>query len=531
MAARLALESDGRSISDPSVATPWHRNLLESARTWPWGRWALQGLASALIALVVVAIYDAARGGNKNSAISPDRLPRPLTGVNLGGWLCLEDWFFSGPSGRDVMSMTPAGQGACLPPLVSHLTTTWPSEGLLTQRLVESKGPEFASSALQSHRREFISNSDLDDIAGLGMRRVRLPLTWAAFADALTPIDAAVYGGHNADHDTAIVPDPFYNHLAAFATVPRAWLADFFRRAGERKLGIVLDLHAFPGGSSNGTYNGIWPSPPAFWQQQSAIGNRSVLLTDAGILIVERMISWLESLDSTALDAVTGVSLMNEPAHMAAIDRKSGTPWVTESQVLSWLTETADRFRKSKLPGLGKKLYVQLIETAFDDFDGTVVPWFKRTFTKDERRRWVVADLHNYVAWSYGSCDGRLLEGGGWLCDASEEEQRKRLRSCVSPWAKSFQQRFGDGLMAVSEFSVGTYSMARLACDDPAVTRLFLDEQLLAFAGQGIEPFFWTWRMPYGPVFEGGWSLKHFANLEPRPSHPCGISMAQVMQV
>ncbi|CAE8646818.1 unnamed protein product, partial [Polarella glacialis] len=34
-----------------------------------------------------------------------------LSGVNLGGWLNLEDWFFSGSAGRNVMTLQSAGQG------------------------------------------------------------------------------------------------------------------------------------------------------------------------------------------------------------------------------------------------------------------------------------------------------------------------------------------------------------------------------------------------------------------------------------
>jgi len=29
-----------------------------------------------------------------------------------------------------------------------------------------------------------------------------------------------------------------------------------------------------------------------------------------------------------------------------------------------------------------------------------------------------------------------------------------------------------------------------------------------------IQPFFWTWKMPFGPNFEAGWSLKYLLGLE-----------------
>ena len=53
------------------------------------------------------------------------------------------------------------------------------------------------------------------------------------------------------------VPDPFYTDQVAFATIPRDWLEEFLVRCSRHGIRVVLDLHAFPGGSSQGTYNGV----------------------------------------------------------------------------------------------------------------------------------------------------------------------------------------------------------------------------------------------------------------------------------
>ena len=53
------------------------------------------------------------------------------------------------------------------------------------------------------------------------------------------------------------VPDPFYVDRAAFATIPRDWLSEFLVRCSRHGIRVLFDLHAFPGGSSQGTYNGV----------------------------------------------------------------------------------------------------------------------------------------------------------------------------------------------------------------------------------------------------------------------------------
>ncbi|CAJ1353264.1 unnamed protein product [Effrenium voratum] len=406
---------------------------------------ALAATALSLLGLIL-AIVALAKPAPQTDPMAS--LP-PLTGVNAGGWLNLEDWFFSGVTGRNVMSLVNRGQGACLPPAVLTMDDYWPSEGFLTMRLNQSRGPAFTAEAFEAHRRSFIGEEDFQGMASLKLQLLRLPLHWAAFADALAPIDHELYGKHNPDEDTAIVPDPYYNGLAAFATVPRKWLASQLRKAAQNNLRVVLDLHAFPGGAANGTYNGVWPSPPAFWKEKSNVGNRSVALKDAGLMVVKAMVQWVEGLDDTARGAVAGVTVMNEPAHM-----NQGSAFASEADILQWLSDASNMFRQSKLPGMGVKLYMQLIGTAFRDFDGTVVPWFHKTFSSQEQSKWAVADLHFYIAW--GGCDGRVISGGGFACDDPLDEIRQKIDGCVKSFTQDFRKNFG-GLRAVTEFSTGTF--------------------------------------------------------------------------
>ncbi|CAK9057273.1 3-beta-glucanase) [Durusdinium trenchii] len=437
-------------------------------------------------------------------------LPGHLAGVNLGGWLCLEDWFYSGDRGLHVSTVSEHGQGRCLPPAVSN--TPWDSEGNLTFQLNQTRGYNFTVKAFSAHRHAFIGEEDLSAIASLGLQMVRLPLTWAAFADALMPLDQKIYGSHNPMTETTIVPDPFYKDQAAFATIPRDWLAEFLVRCAKHGLRVLIDLHAFPGGSSQGTYNGVWPNWPAFWRNKTQIGDAE--LSQVGLWIIGAAVGWLEHLSDEAKEGLVGITLMNEPAHL-----NSQEQFAAEEDILRWLAEAAQVFRVSSLPKQGKKLYVQMIDTAFKNFTGTVVPWFFRTFSELERLSWVVADQHWYTAWST-DCDMRADESGSLNCDAPMETIRPKLYKCASSFAETFQNQFGMQ-MAVSEFSVGTSEDALFACRDRKVLMAFLQEQLSAWDAFGIQGFFWTWRMPFGKIFEPGWSLRWLAGLEETANLPC----------
>jgi len=456
-----------------------------------------------------------------------DQYPVLPSGVNFGGWLCLEDWFHSGDAGRFVstdIERFPDGQGACLPPSAELLDERWPSEGILVRRLSTKYGEDRAAEIFMAHRRHFIGNDDLDAVKELGLQTIRVPMTWAAFPDALIDIDPATYGPDalNPDTDAKVVPDPFYKDTHAMVTIPRNWLRDFLGKCARKGLKVNLDLHAYPGGSSEGTFNGVWPEKPAMWRESPTFGNRAIRLRDVGVKVAQKLIHWVESLPELERSAVAGISPMNEPAHLSW-----GTAdWGTHEDVLPWYAEVAGHFKNSQLPNQGVKLYVQLINTAFpnwgNDFIETIKPWYDGLFTAEEQQHWAVMDHHWYSAWTGQLCSGRTVSGGAYFCDDSPERIREIMHSegCMGPWAQKFADNFPH-LKAVSEFSIGTFHEAKHACTDKSSQNVFLDEQVKVWNSHGIEPFFWTWRMPYGPLFEPGWSLKYIAGKE-SPFHlPC----------
>lgn len=436
--------------------------------------------------------------------------------TNLGSWLCLEDWFFSGAVGRYVSTPAamPRGQGACLPPNVpGPLPEPWPSEGILVKQLVDRSGKDFAIEAFKAHRESFVTNRDFQQLIQLGIRSVRIPIHWCIFADALAAVDADIYGKHDADTDTAILPDPYYKDEVFCATIPRKWFEQKIRDAAAAGLTVVLDVHTMPGGSSDGTYSGIWPLRPQFWQGNAKVGNGTVSLRSVGNLIAQKFIDWVETLDDLVDGGhIRGLCFMNEPAHMSF-----GKNWVNDQEdIIKFLDSYSHSFRQSSLPARKVRLYIQVIDTGFANW--TRVPeWYHGSFSKEERFSWAVISLHFYTAW--GGAQGSRIPGTGYQCEDDLEKIRGVLVGATRSFAQNFVSQF-RGLRAVTEWSMGSHYDASLACKTDEVLRIIFQENVNAFAvlahseTDRIEPFFWSWKLPYGPEFRQGWSLKDFSGFD-----------------
>jgi len=438
-------------------------------------------------------------------AAAPPRRPS-VFGVNVGGWLCLEDWLFSGDGGRFVDSTASGsteGQGTCLPPNVPG-PWRWASEGHLVKSLVDQQGPEAAMAAFKAHRESFITRADFVDMAALGIKVVRIPMTWAAFADVLAPLDPVAYGSHDPENGMTVIPDAFYGDEVKLVTIPRGWLTEQLRHAADAGVKVLLDLHAFPGGSAQGTSNSIWPLAPVFWTHNTTTKNLTVPLSRVGLGIVEAYIAWIESLDAKAFSAVHGVEIMNEPAHLSSFQH-----FAEESQVLAWLAAGTDLFRTSTLPRRGIKLYMHVVWTAFADFRVTVKDWWSTSTTAEERSTWAVMSQGFYTAWS--SCEGTTSGKHLYGCDADPDSVRSELKTCLERPKDGITalDSVTDGLRAWVEFSAGTFNDASMACSEPELLLMNVEEQMEVFAEANAPEFFWTWHLPFGTKYkETGWSLK-----------------------
>lgn len=273
------------------------------------------------------------------------------------------------------------------------------------------------------------------------------------------------------------------------------------------------------GGSSNGTYTGIWPNSPQFWQGHFKIGNTSTSLTEAGIWVVQALIRWVEEgLSHEQRSTIAGLCLMNEPGHLSW-----GGDWADQEQMLGWVGRAINLFRWSTLPKLGIRLYLNLVETAFrstsEGFEQTFSSWWTSHTSADERSTWAVVDLHKYWAWdpACSGCDEWGADGQpvcAWTCGTPRSEVDEKLRGCIVRWRDRLSTVLPDGLKSISEFSAGTWHHGPTACRDVDLTRAYFQMQADAFKEIDIEPFFWNWKMPYGPIFQTGWSLKSLLGIE-----------------
>jgi len=486
--------------------------LFQTCRRYPKCLFALLTLAAS--SLVFYGGFELGKYVEKRDYLAHPPKPQQqyATNVNFGGWLTVEDWMFAGPLGEEVSQGS--GKGVCLPPVVQGpLDEPYPSEGIFVQRLIEQHDKEYAIKVFEQHRQTFITNTDLDDCVSLGIKTVRVPFMWMAFADALKPIDD-VYGGFDPDSDSAIVPDPYYPKEVSYVTIPRNFLAEFLRNCSSRGLKVILDLHAYPSGAAEGTYNGILPLKSVFWWKNSKIGNTSVKLRDAGTWIVEKFIRWVEGLDAKTRLGVQGISIMNEPGNqlMHELDSKL---------MLDWLANAGDLFRNSYLPSRGVKFYVNLIQGSIQNFFEVTPHWWVTTFSETERNLWAVFDMHNYLAWRV-DCKGHHADVNedGYSCSAPIEFIEAKIRNCLEPF---FQQLTDDypGLKSSGEFSLGTDSVVGYSCTEPAVLKVFMAQQVDLCRKYNFEPFFWNWKMPYSPKFEPGWSYQSYVGLAPKPPFPC----------
>lgn len=460
----------------------------------------------------------------KSTCATGELFPRgEQVGVNFGGWLVLEDWFFSKAEDNDrtelVASRKTHGEGFVFPSSCGDASLTfdggsgWRSEGELTSNLLQAYQENQAADPLvlfARHRATYITKRDYEQLATLGVTKIRLPIPWQAFADALCDNASNVLSKYCNDDPVnrpVVVPDPYYIDKISLVTVPRAILSSFVSDAHDKGLKVIFDIHTMPGGSSDGTYSSTWPNPPAFWQQNVTDG---VALQSLGLKVVEALVGWVASLGALR-EAVAGFTFMNEPAMQAHGGAAlGGASWLDDhNDVLDWLA-AAGRIFESARQKLSPhtRVYVNLHESAFRHglfhwpWESPVDPevsWFMRQYADSP---WAVLDIHHYHAWkaSPPECDGISLQ-------AILDDHVKWVDS-------TFSVLDLKGRLAMSEYSASTFHEVALACRETRFLRAFVYGQAAACTASGVEPFFWTWRMPEGGIFQRGWSLKLIAGFE-----------------
>jgi glucan 1,3-beta-glucosidase len=205
---------------------------------------------------------------------------QPIRGVNLGGWLSIE------------------------PFIVPSLFSKWPSSaGIIDEYTLTKKLGTSAARTLEKHYAEFISESDLKEIAEAGLDHVRIPYSYWA----VTTYD-----------DDPYVPKIAWRYLLR--------VIEWCRKHGLR---VKLDLHGLPG-SQNG------------WNHSGRQGSVNWLEGSDGDLNRKRSLEIHDQLSKFFAqdrykNVVTIYGLANEPLMLK----------LPVEKVLDWTKEAAELVRKN----------------------------------------------------------------------------------------------------------------------------------------------------------------------------------------
>ena len=421
---------------------------------------AMVGISSLfLLGVLSRNFYQTEELQRADQSIPLSKSPIPLPkGVNLGAWLSLEDYFFVGKSGAiEVATLDGTIAGKCLPPLHVGQSTgpMWHSETDLLSNLTSMNGGSVKKTIKTFHafRTSYLDwDEELAQMAKLGIHRVRVPISWC-----LTDFDPSkddilgkdVDGGGGGDDDddddnelqeryTCL--DPFFfkeGSQVHWPAIPRPFLASFLRACARHNIKATLDIHTYPGGTSIGTFSGVWPRKPLFWKYDEPEHGED----DFGRKLFRSFIEWIESLkdnDPVAFGGIGAITPMNEAAHLAGLydDVESFLPSLPDHfaqdyleelnanayegslvfpdgphlRVLVWLRDALSYFRSSSLPSNGIEIHVNIIESIFrsslvssykDDADvhrphATALfgAWWKASTSQHERAAWAVLDVH-----------------------------------------------------------------------------------------------------------------------------------------
>ena len=323
---------------------------------------------------------------------------------------------------------------------------------------------------------------------------------------------------------------------------------------------VLLDLHAFPGGSSAGTFNGVWPLNPRFWTAHFKENFTTIII---------QLLDWMEALSTKnpkAFAGLYGLAPMNEPAHMRGLYDKSGAAvpvpyqkaydelglngWadgISTTHILQTLAISVDEFRKRPALEQQKMLLMNVIETAFagtfggkedasafaasqkgevGSVTGAIGAWWKEITTESERKRWAVLDLHNYIAWN--------PDVKGFEAIVTMEDYRRLLNEMSVPFFQQLRSRLEmpqPQLLACSEYSASTNQDTLLSVTSGVGRRPmslpreiswqhlrddFLRCQHRAARDQKIDMWFWTYHIRKNRNYQGEWSLQHVLSPWPR---------------
>jgi len=264
----------------------------------------MAALAATMHAAALTLLLISSAHAVPDVAAPPTVAPGPIVrGAALNGLLALEDWFFSWHEGLpavvpfpfdEVASPPTLPQGRSFPShkLSSDLIDPWLSEGALIVKSAVRNGANTTVDALTAHRESYITEYDFAQMASVGVEHVRLAVGWWVFASNPLPARAG------------LLPDPCYPDLQ-FVTVSAGMLETILKQGQRHGVKFLIDMHAMPCGSSDGTYNGVFPRNPQFFSNTTAKA--------IGLGVIRNMLSWYKDLPADLQSTVWAFTLLNEP--------------------------------------------------------------------------------------------------------------------------------------------------------------------------------------------------------------------------
>jgi len=175
-----------------------------------------------------------------------------VRGAALSGLTNMEDWFFNARENLPPPPNTPFDEVASSPTLpqgrffpsdkvAAELIDPWFSVGDLVGTTSARLGDDVVIKAMTAHRESYITEFDFQAMAAAGLNVVRLPVGWWTFAQFPLPTQPG------------LVSDPCYP-AKKFVTASGSWLDTLLAQGARYNISFLVDVHAMPCGSSDGTY-------------------------------------------------------------------------------------------------------------------------------------------------------------------------------------------------------------------------------------------------------------------------------------
>ena len=485
-------------------------------------------------------------------------------GVSLDGWFHISASLFA-PSSSNTESSSNTNnnninnndkKAYVFPPALSKPDKNfgWRSEGDLGAKLVSQKGENVARAAFTAHRRTFITDSDLTSIKRSGLTHVRVPITWAMFAE-----DEEFERG-----EEIVVVDPMYRDRM-FIQASREDLREMVKKIKKNDLRVVLALKGMPGGASNDEGDGAWPHEASFFREFSKVlsaeedseenkressdssdsnqnrKNRKLLfggtssstkygegrnkklikaktIAETGETATANFLNWLANLDDDLKSTVVGVSLIDAPTAKDPKQRAAALTWLERTSqmyreiIVDPLVKTREVSTSNKNNNNSNKkekkeeaslpfLHVTMSPTMGIDVD-EMAKWMRKTFTTDERSTWAALDVQHAFPRGVGACIGGPSRGCAFSCSDSVEQVARSIGDASDSFARELRSaasEHGVPHVAVSEWSLSAEEEGQCPNAGQFLDAAFA-QQVRAHRASNVRGYFWRWKSVYDNI-------------------------------